>query len=442
MAVTNEQPSGSMQEFWCRVHPEDRARIRGALESAERDNSDFNEEFRVVWPDGVVRWLRSQGKYFYAANGEPERMLGISVDITDQKQTETELRESEERFRLAAQAGKMYAYEWDVATDSVVRSEEHINVLGFSDQAKELSRQQLLARVHPDERELFIGSVDQLTPENPTTQVCYRVLRPDGSLVWLEKSARAFFDEKGGMLRVVGMVADVTERKLAEAALATVSRRLIEAQEQERSRIARELHDDIGQRLSLLTSELGQLEQNSPDLPAQVRSRTAQLGNQASEIASDIQSLSHELHSSKLQYLGIVAAIRGFCRDLNEQHNVEIDFEAKDVPRPLASEISLCLFRVVQEALHNSAKHSGVRHFQVQLRGTSDGIHLTVSDAGVGFDVKTATGGRGLGLTSMQERVRLVNGTIRIESKPMAGTNIHVRVPFTKERNSARAAGK
>jgi PAS domain S-box-containing protein len=369
-------------------------------------------------------------------------MLGISVDITDQKRTETELRESEERFRLAAQAGKMYAYEWDVATDSVVRSEEYINVLGFSDQAKEPTRQQLLARVHPDERELFIGSVDQLTPENPTTQVCYRVLRPDGSLVWLEKSARAFFNEEGGMLRVVGMVADVTERKLAEAALATVSRRLIEAQEQERSRIARELHDDIGQRLSLLTSELGQLEQNSPDLPAQVRSRTAQLGNQASEIASDIQSLSHELHSSKLQYLGIVAAIRGFCRDLSEQHNVEIDFEAQDVPRPLPSEISLCLFRVVQEALHNSAKHSGVRHFKVQLRGTSDGIHLTVSDGGVGFDVKTATGGRGLGLTSMQERVRLVNGTIRIESKPMAGTNIHVRVPFTKERNSVLAAGR
>jgi signal transduction histidine kinase len=143
-----------------------------------------------------------------------------------------------------------------------------------------------------------------------------------------------------------------------------------------------------------------------------------------------------------LQYLGIVAAIKGFCRDFSEQNNVEIEFEAQDLPRPLPSEISLCLFRVVQEALHNSAKHSGVRHFKVQLGGTSDGIHLTVSDAGVGFDVRNATGGRGLGLTSMQERVKLVNGTIRIESKPMAGTNIHVRVPFTTERNSVQAAGK
>jgi signal transduction histidine kinase len=216
---------------------------------------------------------------------------------------------------------------------------------------------------------------------------------------------------------------------------------LIEAQEQERSRIARELHDDIGQRLALLIIEVEQLQQNSGDLPAQFRSRMSKLKNQASEIAADIQSLSHELHSSKLQYLGIAAAIAGFCRDFGEQQNVDIDFNTHHLPSPLPSDISLCLFRVLQEALHNSAKHSGTRHFKVRLWGASDGIHLTVSDSGVGFDVKSAAKGRGLGLTSMQERVRLMNGTIMIDSKPMAGTSIHVSVPFTSERSSERAAG-
>jgi signal transduction histidine kinase len=133
--------------------------------------------------------------------------------------------------------------------------------------------------------------------------------------------------------------------------------------------------------------------------------------------------------------------VGGFCRDFGEQQNVEIDFNTDHLPSPLPSDISLCLFRVLQEALHNSAKHSGVRHFKVRLWGTSDGIHLTVSDSGVGFDVKSATKGRGLGLTSMQERVRLVNGTITIDSKPTAGTTIHVRVPFSWERSSERAAG-
>ena len=127
--------------------------------------------------------------------------------------------------------------------------------------------------------------------------------------------------------------------------------------------------------------------------------------------------------------------------NFSEQHDVKIDFDAHDLPRPLPSDISLCLFRVLQEALHNSAKHSGTRHFKVRLWGTSDGIHLTVSDSGVGFDVKSAAKGRGLGLTSMQERVRLMNGTIMIDSKPMAGTTIHVCVPFTAERSSERAAG-
>ena len=163
---------------------------------------------------------------------------------------------------------------------------------------------------------------------------------------------------------VVGAVVafvDITERKLAEAALGSVSRRLIEAQEQERSRIARELHDDIGQRLAILAINLAQLQQSPPN-SSELPSRIGELQKQTSEIAADLQSLSHELHSSSLQYLGIAAAIRGFCREFGEQQKVEIDFKIHDLPVPLSPDISLCFFRVLQEALHNSAKHSGVRH--------------------------------------------------------------------------------
>jgi signal transduction histidine kinase len=234
---------------------------------------------------------------------------------------------------------------------------------------------------------------------------------------------------------------DITERKQVEEALAGISRQLIEAQEQERGRIARELHDDIGQRLSLLIVELDQLQKNSRDLSAQTRSSAGALKQKASEIVSDIQSLSHKLHSSKLQYLGITAAVRGFCREFGEQQNVEIDVNAHDLPSRLSPDIALCLFRVLQEALHNSAKHSGVRHFGVRLWLSSDEVHLAVSDSGAGFDIKTVMKGRGLGLTSMRERVRLVSGTIVIESKPAAGTTIHVCVPFKSEHSSARAAG-
>ena len=366
-------------------------------------------------------------------------IVALLWQMARRKRVEEALRQSEGRFRLAAQAGKMFAYEWDAATDIVVRSAESAQILGI-DEAAQLTGQQVLAKVHPDDREKLAAALAALTPEKPDLQVSYRVMRPDGSMIWLERTSRAHFDDQGKMLRVVGMAADVTERKRTDEALASMSRRLIEAQEQERTRIARELHDDIGQRLALLAVELEQLQQDAPVLP-EVGSRMGELQKQTSEIATDIQTLSHELHSAKLEYLGIAAAIRGFCNEFAKQQKAEIDFKSRDLPSPLSPEISLCLFRVLQEALHNSVKHSGVRHFEVGLWGTSDEIHLTVSDSGAGFDSEAAKQTRGLGLISMEERLKLLKGTFAIESQPQRGTTIHACVPLNPGGGSMRAAG-
>jgi len=147
------------------------------------------------------------------------------------------------------------------------------------------------------------------------------------------------------------------------------------------------------------------------------------------------------LHSSKLEYLGIAAAMRSFCQEFGGQQKVKIDFKSHDLPSPLSPDISLGLFRVLQEALHNSIKHSGVRHIEVQLWGMADAIHLAVSDSGAGFDSEAAKQRRGLGLVSMEERLRLLKGTLSIESQPKRGTTIHARVPLGLESDSMRAAG-
>ena len=232
-----------------------------------------------------------------------------------------------------------------------------------------------------------------------------------------------------------GIAREITERKRAEEALSDMTRRLIEAQERERARIARELHDDINQRLALLAIELNQLRNQRKDLPPEVRRRVHELLKQTSEIATDVQTLSHELHSSKLDYLGVVQAMTSWCKEFGERQELEIDFKNHDVPK-VAQEISLCLFRVLQEALNNAAKHSGVKRIEVQLQKQLGEIHLIVSDSGKGFDIEAATQSRGIGLTSMQERVRLVGGTIAIESKLMGGTTIHVRVPLDSKHGS------
>jgi PAS domain S-box-containing protein len=398
----------------------------------------YSLEKRYVRKDGAQLWGRLNVSLLKNDNGGSPLVFAFVENVTERKRAEDALRESEQRFRLAAYAGKMFSYEWDPATDGLVRSGEYAEML-CSDEVTQLTTGlKTLAKVHPDDREKVLAAEAALNAERPYLRVSHRMAGPNGDAVWVERTGRAHFDKDGKILRIVGMVADITERKTAEVALADVSRRLIEAQEQERSRIARELHDDIGQRLALLAVELQQLHQDPPDF-LEVRSRMGELHQQASELASDIQTMSHELHSTKLEYLGAVGAMRDLCRELGEQTKVKIDFKSQNLPHPLPPNISLCLFRVLQESLRNALKHSGASQVEVDLRGTPDEIHLVVSDSGVGFDSNAAKHGPGLGLVSMEERLKLLNGIISIESRPEHGTAIHARLPLSSGNDSMRA---
>jgi PAS domain S-box-containing protein len=258
----------------------------------------------------------------------------------------------------------------------------------------------------------------------------------EGGTTWVRWEVRPWLNLDGLPGGIFIFTEDITRRKQMEEALSDMSRKLIESQEQERARIGRELHDDINQRLAMLAMELDQLQGN----PSEVQSRVQRLREQTMEISSDVQALSHELHSAKLEYLGVLGGIKSWCKEFAARQRMEIDFK-DDVSSVLPFEVGLCLFRVLQEALHNSVKHSGVKRIEVQLAEHSNAVDLTVSDLGIGFDIERAKRHRGLGLTSMQERVRLVNGTIEIRSKPMGGTTIRVRVPFKSEHAAGRAAG-
>ena len=222
----------------------------------------------------------------------------------------------------------------------------------------------------------------------------------------------------------------ISEARRTQESLRTVSGNLIQAQEQERSRMARELHDDINQRLAMLAIELEKVREDSPNLPSQVKSRLQELQKETTEISTDVQAVAHELHSSRLEYLGLEGGMRSWCKEFGDRQGMEIGFASHHVSSCVPPEVSLCLFRVLQEALHNALKYSGVRHIEVQLQEGSGEIHLIVRDSGKGFDPDLALQGQGLGLTSMQERVRLLNGLTVIESRPLGGTTIHARVPI------------
>jgi signal transduction histidine kinase len=228
-------------------------------------------------------------------------------------------------------------------------------------------------------------------------------------------------------------------RKQAEEAVSSVSYRVIEAEEQERQRIAQDLHEGAGQRLTLLAIEIEQLTTDLHNCTVDVASRMDAVRRQTVQIVTDLKVLAHELHSPRLEYLGIEAVMRSFCRDLAEHKGMEIKFRGDGLPSLEPLDIRLCLFRVLQEALHNAVKHSGVRQFDVQLNGSSDGFDLTVSDCGVGFSLETARKGGGLGLNRMRERLKLVKGTLSIDSQTKSGTTIHARVPLNSGGDSMRA---
>jgi PAS domain S-box-containing protein len=363
------------------------------------------------------------------------------VNVNDRKAAEEILRESEARFQDLAEQSR--TTHWEVDPQGLFTYVSHISQASWGYRPDEVMDRMYFYDIHPEEgREVFKAAVFAIVERKQSFRdVVHAIETKDSRIVWGSTIGIPLLNADGTLRGYRGSCTDITERKLAEEALSGMNRKLIEAHEQERNRIGRELHDDIVQRLALVAVQLDQVQQDIPGSESELGGRIRDLRNQTTDIANDIQLLSHELHSSKLEYLGIVEATKNFCREFGERQRMDINFQSLDIPAALPTDISLPLFRVLQEALRNAAKHSGVKNFEVKLCGSAEEIQLTVSDLGVGFDSATTTKGTGLGLTSMQERLRLVGGELSINSQPQRGTTIHARVPLGSGGDSLRAAG-
>jgi PAS domain S-box-containing protein len=357
------------------------------------------------------------------------------------RKAEAVLRESEERFRVMADMTPSLIWMCDERGRLTYLNGRRIAFTGRVPDAG--YGDNWITYVHPDDVEAMLGNLYEALKIRETFSQEYRLRRSDGVYRWMFDVASPRVNGDGSFGGFIGSAIDTTDQKLAQQALEKISGQLIEAQEKERSRIARDLHDDICQRLALLSMEIAQANRASNGSLAAKQS-LEEIRRHCSEIAGDVQSLSHELHSAKLDYLGVVTAIRGLCSEISRQNQISVDFNDRNVPRYLPKDISLCLFRIAQEALHNAVKYSGANQCFVALYAIEDEIQLVVRDAGAGFDVEEAKRNRGLGLVSMQERVHLVHGRFAVDSKPGKGTRIFAAVPSVAERESSaeNAAGK
>jgi PAS domain S-box-containing protein len=364
-----------------------------------------------------------------------------AADLIDRSRAEDAVRESERRFRLIANTAPVKLWMSDVDQRWTFVNQRWLNFTGRPLEAT--LGHQWAESVHPDDlarvRETYANAFER----RASFQTEYQLRRHDGEFRWIASGGVPRFEADGSFAGFVGSALDITDRKRAEEALSTLSQRLIEAQEGERARLARELHDDINQRLALVIWQLEGLARDAQALPAHVANQIARVREEVVALGCDVQALSHRLHPPRLGLLGLELSAAALCREVVEQQGMEINFRAEAIPKRLSPRISLCFYRVLQEALQNAIKHSGVRRVDVSLCGGGDQIELVIRDAGVGFDAEKAARKTGLGLTSMPERMKALHGQLFIDSTPGCGTSVRACLTHrdTRQHTSSRKNG-
>ena len=289
----------------------------------------------------------------------------------------------------------------------------------------------------PDVQGELRNACEQAASDQPTRSRV-NIRTPSGSLNTIDFMLAPVKDGDERITYLIASGVDITENKKTEDAYREICGRLICIQDEERRRIARELHDDLGQRMALIAIELEQLEQVVPKRSHHLHPRIQDILEKTLQISAEIHRLSHESHPTFLDHLGLVAALQSFCDELCRRHpSLTIEFRHHSVPTRLDADTGLCIFRIVQEALHNVIKHSGANSATIVLEKIRQRISLSISDQGCGFDTESVRIKDGLGLISMRERLALVGGSISITSQPLQGTQIKASVPLTRPANTS-----
>lgn len=424
----------SPQNWFEAIHPEDRQRV---LENthAKQIAGEYDEIFRIIRPDGTIRWIQDRAFPIRDDAGEIYRIVGIADDITKRKQAWDALGESEARKRAIMQAALDGIITIDHEGRMVELNSAAERIFGHSQST--LIGENVMEVVPASFRAWFqTGLKNCFTGEKGPilgSRIEMPAMRADGSRFSAEFTITRI--RLAGQPMFTLYIRDITQRKHAEAELRSLPQRIIKAQEAERSRIAQELHDGINQLIASVKMRLRKVEGSLPDLKPAAREILSRCDRLLVKVLEENRRIAHNLRPTDLDNLGLAAACSSFCNDIQLRTNLQIECRISSSQKRLPPVVELHLFRIVQEAINNIDKHAKAKAIKLQIRYEGNFVVLRIQDDGQGFDAKTINTGKrsrhGLGLTNMRERALSLGGTYEINSSPGLGTDITVRVPVS-----------
>jgi PAS domain S-box-containing protein len=397
---------------------------------------DFRMEFRLLRADGEYRWLLDIGIPRFTPGNVFEGYIGSCIDITERIRAE----EERQRFVSLAERSLEFIGLCDKEFKPFYVNPAGRRLVGLDDleaACKLHVQDYFFPEDEPFITNEFLPCV--LRDGHGRVEIRFRHFKT-GEAIWMIYNVFSIFDAHGAIVGWATVSVDVTERKRAEQALQesqqelrALAGRLINAEEAERKRISRELHDDLSQQLAMLAFDTGSLILSPPASVEEMKEPLRNLQARVVQLSQDVRRISHGLHPSILEDLGLAAALSELCEDFTAKAGMEVMFEQEALHKDLPVEIASCLYHVAQEALRNVLKHAHASQVRVRAAQSADGIHLHIYDNGVGFDPEAGRSRPGLGIVSMQERVRLVKGEISIHSQPGTGTEVRLFVPCARE---------
>ena len=414
------------------VHPDDRVRADRAHDSvAHGERTTYDAEFRLRHKDGHYVHVLSRG---YPVRRDPDgpvvRIVGTHLDLTERRRAEAALRENEERLKLAFAGAQEGIYDWNLETGAVVYSPRWREMLGYAEHEIEPHVRAWEHLLHPDDIERAQQARDSVERGAAFYEGEFRLRHKDGHYVHVLSRGFPVRREPGGpVVRIVGTHFDLTARRQAEIERARTEflTRLVFAQEDERRRIAREMHDQFGEQLTALAQRIHMLKRTAGD--DAVRSHVDVLETIAQQLDRDVEQLVWELRPTALDDLGLRAALTNYVRNWSTRTGIAASLHMSGLlDERLPPHTETALYRIAQEALTNVAKHAGAANVEVMLERRGEHVLLIVEDDGVGFDSAAEQAGRGFGLAGMKERAALIGATLEIESTAGSGTTVLVRI--------------